>query len=95
MAKKGQKFNNYTKEFKEKVIKEKLIKGGSYRYLSKKYNIPEGTIITWVDRYKKDGNQLIERKHGRPKNEEIDYKERYEILKKFLEYEKEDKRKKK
>ena len=36
MAKKGQKFNKYTKEFKNMVVSEK-IQGISYSYLSKKW----------------------------------------------------------
>lgn len=95
MASKGQKFNKYTKELKEKVILEKITKEMSYSYLSRKYNIPEGTIITWVYQYRQNRGEVIEKPRGRQKNETTDYKERYEILKKFQAYVKEVERKKK
>jgi len=79
MASKGQKFKKYTKEFKETVLEE-YHKGYSSKYLSLKYGVPKGTVDTWKHqiRYPKTGRR------GRPKNEGIDYKERYEILKKYL-----------
>lgn len=85
MAKKGQKFNNYTSEFRHTVAMEKIKKGKSYSYLSEKYGISKKTIGTWVRKYKKQGN-LDEQKRGRKKQtKEANYKEKYEILKKFLE----------
>lgn len=83
MAKKGQKFNKYTEELKEIVIKEYL-SGVSSWYLERKYNIPYKTIQTWGRKIKNPElypNAGIRR--GRPKESEIDYKERYEILKKY------------
>ena len=86
MATKGQKFTKYTKEFKEKVILEKIETGRSYVNLAETYGIPEGTVITWVYQYKKNIGKAP-KKLGRPKKETaIDYKERYEILKKFQDY---------
>jgi len=85
MAKKGQKFNKYTTEFRNKVVMENVDQGKSYTSLGEKYNISKKTVETWVRRYKKQGH-LIEKKKGRPKqSEETNYKEKYEILKKFLE----------
>ncbi|MGI6771115.1 MAG: transposase [Acholeplasmataceae bacterium] len=95
MAKKGQKFKSYTKEFKMKVIFEKVHEEKSYLYLANKYGVPEGTINTWVHQYRKNNNEVITKNRGRQKDEEIDYKERYEILKKFQDYLKEVDRKKK
>jgi transposase-like protein len=90
MASKGQKFQKYSEELKAEVIKAKIELGHGYVYLSQKYGIPEGTINTWVYQYRQDGNKIIKKKRGRLKNEkDIDYKERYEILKKFQEYLKE------
>lgn len=87
MADKGQKFKRYTIEFKQEIIEKKVNKGESYDYLANKYGIPEGTIRTWIHQYKKNGQQAIKKKRGRPKKEQaIDYKERYEILKKFQDY---------
>lgn len=85
MAKKGQKFNNYTSEFRHTVVMEKIKEGKSYSYLAEKYNISKKTIGTWFRKYKKQGN-LDEQKRGRTKQtEEANYKEKYEVLKKFLE----------
>ena len=90
MASKGQKFKIYSEELKAEVIKAKVELGHGYRYLSEKYEIPEGTIRTWVYQYRLDEKKIIKKKRGRPQREEnIDYKERYEILKKFQEYLKE------
>ena len=79
MVSKGQKFKKYSKEFKEAVLKE-YHAGYSAPYLAKKYNITsEDTVRTWEKQLKhpKTG------KRGRPRKEGIDYKERYEILKKY------------
>ena len=85
MARKGQEFNSYTSEFRYKVVMERIKEGKSYRYLGEKYDISKKTVETWVRKYKKQGN-LLEQKRGRPKEtEEANYKEKYEILKKFLE----------
>ena len=58
------KWQRYDNDFKYKVLKEKL-DGKSYSYLSKKYDIPEGTISTWVHRLKMDGALNI-KQVGRP-----------------------------
>jgi transposase len=85
MAKKGQKQRKYSEKFIEKVVKERLEEGTTAPNLSKKYNIPEGTIVTWMYKYRKTG-QISRLTRGRPKvKEETNYKEKYEILKKFLE----------
>ena len=84
MAKKGQKFQKYTQEEKEKVLKEYL-NGISSTCLSKKHNIPKGTIKTWSMKvYHPELN--TGNKKGRPKESNLtkeDWKERYEILKKY------------
>ena len=79
MASKGQKFKKYSKQIKEAVLKE-YHDGYSAQYLAKKYNITsEDTVRSWERqlKYPKKG------KRGRPKKEDIDYKEKYEILKKY------------
>ena len=84
MAKKGQKFKEYNEEFRLQVIKENIEGKKSARFLSKKHLIPKGTIDTWIYQFKHNGP--IRKKRGRPKQkEETNYKEKYEILKKFLE----------
>ena len=52
---------------------------------AKYFGIPEGTLINWIRKEKKQGNldNDIYHKRGRKKEENIDYKERYEILKKY------------
>lgn len=85
MAKKGQKFIKYEQEFIDKIVKEKL-EGKSYRYLSKEYNIPEGTIATWVHKYNKRGHsqRLKQGLKKKPENQTIDdLRLEIEILKKF------------
>ena len=86
MASKGQKFNKYTKEFKNMVICEK-IQGISYSYLSKKYNISVGTLMTWYHKYNRPDLYPNQGQKKGPKNDKNltkeDWKERYEILKKY------------
>ena len=85
MARKGIKHKKYTEELIRELVNEKLEVGKSYSYLAKEYDIPKGTIITWVDKFKKTGSTK-RKKQGRPKlNKESNYKEKYEILKKFIE----------
>ena len=87
MALKNQKFNKYNDEkFKMKILNEYL-SGVSSSFLSKKYNVPKGTIKTWAKKYRKQGNLKndINKKlghHKKPVTVE-DWKERYEILKKY------------
>ena len=79
MASKGQKFNKYTKELKEIILKE-FDSGYSRYYLEKKYGVPNKTIQSWrhQQKYPKFG-----KRGRRSTKEDIDYKERYEILKKY------------
>ena len=91
MAKKGQKQNNYTKEFKEMILQEYLTNKVSAGHLSRKYGLSENTIRTWARKARSGIEVLVDTKEtrrGRPKNnlEEIDYKERYEILKKYRDF---------
>ena len=85
MAKKGQRFNKYTEDYKMKIVNEYLEgENGGSRSLSKKYGISFRTIDTWIYTYKKQGNLNNKNKlKGRKKEADIDYKERYEILKKY------------
>ena len=77
---------HYPTEFKQKVIDD--YNSGKYggRYnLAKHYNISVKALNHWIDKDKIQGNQAndIDYKRGRPKEENIYYKERYEILKKY------------
>lgn len=82
MAKKGQKFNKYTPEQRNEILDKYFAGKGSSRSLAKEYNISHKTIETWIRASQQD-IPLGYQKKGRPKEENIDYKERYEILKKF------------
>jgi transposase-like protein len=95
MAKKGQQFNkHYSDELIYIVVNEYINHKGSYQMLAQKYNITSWkTVETWVRKYK-NNNQITRRKRGRQKNNEINYKERYEILKKYQAFLKEQHEKK-
>ena len=89
MASKGQKFDKYSEEFKKEVY-DAYVSGkyGGYRNVSKKYNIPDNTLNTRIRKYRKQGtlDNDIYHKRGRPKESNLtkeDWKERYEILKKY------------
>ena len=84
MAKKGQKFNKYTEELKLEIVNKYLNNQGTSRSLAKEYGISYKSVETMIYTYKKQGH-LNNRNHnkGRRKEENIDYKERYEILKKY------------
>lgn len=82
MASKGQKFKKYSPELKQEILK-KYLSGEHANKLAKEYGVPKMTILTWKYNLKhfKGYNSP-----GRPKKNGLtpeDYKERYEILKKF------------
>lgn len=84
MALKGQKFNKYSEELKQEIM-NKVKEGVSIRYLAKQYKIPFGTICTWTDK-KNHPEKITGFKRGRRKETNLtkeDWKERYEILKKY------------
>ena len=85
MASKGQKFNKYSKELKAEIMQKYLNNEGTSNFLSKEYDIPLKTVKTWVYKINKniDITQNNKHKGGRKKEENINYKERYEILKKY------------
>lgn len=84
MALKGQKFNKYSDDLKQEIM-NKVKQGISIRYVAKQYNIPSGTIFTWTDK-RNHPEKVTGFKKGR-RNElnltKEDWKERYEILKKY------------
>ena len=88
MAKKGQTFKKYTKETKEEILRKYFEEYIPAKILGKEYGISEKTIENWVYKSKQGKDVLVDHRQfgsGRPKKEEgeIDYKERYEILKKY------------
>ena len=84
MAKKGQKFKKYDDNFRNKVVNDYFNNEGGVKALAKKYDISYHTIQNWVDKVNK-GQSVSPNNHlkGRKKDDNIDYKERYEILKKY------------
>ena len=86
MASKGQKYNKYDVLIKEEVM-SKYLSGISSWYLEREYGISHKTIQNWGRKIKHPElypNQGLKR--GRPKESELtkeDWKERYEILKKY------------
>ena len=86
MASKGQKFNKYSEELRNIIVEEKA-QGYSYNYLSRKYNISIGTLMTWYHKFNRPDLYPNQGQKKGPKNEnnltKEDWKERYEILKKY------------
>ena len=84
MASKGQKFRKYTSEEKEEILK-KYNEGISSSYIAKEYGISSSTIREW--KYKANHPELLSgMKRGRCKEINLtkeDWKERYEILKRY------------
>ena len=86
MAKKGQKFKNYSSELKAEILAKYHSGKESARSLGLEYGISHKTIENWIAKQKhgiditKDHRKAF---NGRTKDENIDYKERYEILKKY------------
>ncbi len=88
MAKKGQIFKKHTKETKEEILKKYFEEYQSAKSLGEEYGISEKTIENWIAKVKHGKDVLTDHREfssGRPKKneEDIDYKERYEILKKY------------
>ena len=77
---------HYSTEFKQKVIDEyKTGNFGGYSQIAKIYGLSDDTIYNWIVKDRKQGNQenIPYKRVGRSKDKDIDYKERYEILKKY------------
>lgn len=92
MAKKGQRFNQYSLDLKLKIVQLHKEGKGSIRGLAKEYGIPAFTVKNWICNPEKS---LSYYKRGRPlEMAEINYKERYEILKKYRAFLKEQHKKK-
>ncbi len=86
------KYNNYSLKIKEKIVNEYFSGHGGYKSLGKRYNMSWKTIRNWIDKAKKNIDLSVDNRGknskglGRPKEKNLtleDYKERYEILKKY------------
>ena len=88
MASKGQKFASYSLEFKKEVLEAyKSGKYGGRNQVAKHYNISSATIWNWISKERKQGNLENDINHKRGHHKKPvsldDWKERYEILKKY------------
>ena len=85
MPKKGIKHVQYTDNLKQEVMLKYTNNEGTTNTLSKEYNIPLKTVSNWVLKINKgiDIGKSMHYLKGRRKDENVDYKERYEILKKY------------
>ena len=89
MASKGQKFKKYSLELKEIILKEYFEQGIDSYSLEKKYDVPSETIRNWVRKVRMNIDVRVDHRKenlGRKKEKNLtleDYKERYEILKKY------------
>lgn len=85
MARKGQKYNKYTSEFRTKIIKE--IKQKSCWIVAKQYNLNANTVESWWANHKK-GILNTQKGPKKPfgKKDLNYYKVRYELLKKLHDF---------
>ena len=89
MASKGQKFIKHSFEIKGKILKEYFTGLSGPKSLSLKYGVPYETIKNWIKKTKHNIDVKIDHRPGRSgrvKENNLtleDYKERYEILKKY------------
>ncbi|MBQ0036122.1 MAG: transposase [Firmicutes bacterium] len=80
----GQKNRKYSKEFKEQIKTIYLNGNGTKNSISRDYDLPIKTVGTWIDKWNHPERYLPKgKKKGRPKDSETDWKEKYEILKKY------------
>ena len=79
---------HYSEDIKHEIVKKYFNNEGSLKSLGKEYGISSKSIFNWIKKYRKNGTveNDIGHKRGRPKEVNIDYKERYEILKKYQEF---------
>ena len=87
MASKGQKFRRYSDVERTEIVNKYLSGKYGYGTLAKEDGISWKTVESMVRKYRNTGLTISIQK-GRPKtNDDLtkeDYKERYEILKKYL-----------
>lgn len=91
MQKNNKYLEKYDIETREKMVDLIINKEMSYREIEKKYNIPRNTVFRWVQNFRKTGS--VETQKITRKNKEINYKEQYEILKKYQAFLKEQQEK--
>ena len=86
MASKGQKFKSYSPELKQEILDKYFSGNGSRVSLGREYNISYKTINNWIHKTQHGKNVCIDHRplsSGNRKTENVDYKEKYEILKNY------------
>ena len=87
VASKGQKFRKYSQDTIFLIVNEYKNTDMSFSQLSKKYDIPMKTINNWIYKYNNPNKfNGLGQKRGKKKESLLtveDWKERYEILKKY------------
>ena len=88
MTSKGQKFEKYDINLVTEILNKHNKDGIPITRLEKEYNISQNTIYNWNRKYNLHPELYpgLGMKRGRPKEKDLtkeDYKERYEILKKY------------
>jgi len=76
---------HYDINLKKEIVNKYFNGNGTLNSLQKEYGISYKTIFNWLKKEKLYHSQENDMNHsrGRKKEENIDYKERYEILKKY------------
>ena len=85
MASKGQKFIRFSDEERKEIVGQYLSGQVSYKSIAKDHGISWKTVESMVRKYRNTGTTISKQK-GRPKEKDLtkeDWKERYEILKKY------------
>ncbi len=85
MATKGQKFIRYTNEERKKIVNKYLSGDYGYKRLAVEYGISWKTIESMVRKFRISGTTISDQKRT-PKQKDLtkeDYKESYEIVKKY------------
>jgi transposase-like protein len=62
----------YESGFKIKVVKEYLNSGISLKELSKKYDVPSGTVSDWKVKYEQEGEKSFQKKRGKKRSVVVD-----------------------
>lgn len=92
MEKRNRFLEKYNIETREKIVKLVLEKKMSYREIERIHKVPRNTAFKWVKKYKERGT-VYPMSDGKVQDK-INYKEQYEILKKFQAFLKEQQGKK-
>ena len=87
MASKGQKFKSFSPEVKNEILNRYFSGNFSTSMLSREYNVSVDTIRTWLKKIRKGIDITVDHRPGntgrKSKSDNENYKEKYEILKKF------------